>query len=121
MNKRVLLIDDDTQIRSMVRTALEHANYDVIEASNGLDGLKLAQENEFNCIITDLKMPQMDGLELISELNKLPNVKDCPVVAFSSVTQDYVKEEVAKKGATKLLIKGEATPTELVETISSLT
>ena len=120
--KIILVIDDDTQTRSMVHTALEHLGFQVVEASNGLDGLKLAQEHNFCCIITDLKMPQMDGLELIEQLQKIPTIQDstCHIIAYSNVFQDYVMQEVTKKGATRLLLKDETNPNQLAQIVDRL-
>lgn len=119
MNKSILLLDDSPSLRHMIKTALENAGYIVLEAINGLDGLTKAQETTFDCIVTDLKMPQMDGLAFIQELKKLPNVS-CPIVVFSSITQEYLIPEVLKAGATKILLKDESTPNQLVEVINAL-
>ena len=122
ISKSVLIIDDDTQIRSMLHAAFKQNGYKVMEANNGLEGLKLTQETNFCCIITDLKMPQMDGLELIEQLQKIPAIVDgkCHIIAYSNVTQDYVIQEVIKKGATKLLLKDETTPSQLVKIVNRL-
>ena len=120
--KTILIIDDDTQTRSMLHTAFKHEDYQVFEANNGLDGLKLVQEHNFCCIITDLKMPQMDGLELIEHLQKIPAIEDgnCHIIAYSNVSQDYVIQEVVKKGATRLLLKDETSPSQLVDIVNKL-
>ena len=119
MNKSILLLDDNPSLRHMIKIAMENAGYTVLEAVNGLDGLTKAQETVFDCIVTDLKMPQMDGLAFIQELKKLPNVS-CPIVVFSSITQEYLIQELLKAGATKILLKDESTPSELVEVINAL-
>ena len=117
--KRILIIEDDPNLRHMVRIALENAKFEVIEAESGLRGLSLAQEHSFDCIVTDLKMPQMDGLNFIKEFKKIPN-SSAPIIVFSSITQDYVIPEVLKAGATKLLLKDESSPKELVEAVHSV-
>ena len=120
--KSVLIIDDDTHIRSMLHTAFTQEGFQVMEANNGLEGLKLVQEHNFCCVITDLKMPQMDGLELIDNLKKIPTIQDghCHIIAYSNVAQDYVIKEVTKKGVTKFLLKDETTPSQLVNIVSKL-
>jgi two-component system chemotaxis response regulator CheY len=122
IKKSVLIIDDDTHIRSMLQTAFTQSGFQVIEANNGLEGLKLAQEHNFCCIITDLKMPQMDGLELIEQLQKIPTIEDknCHIIVYSNIAQDYVIQEVVKKGATRLLLKDETSPSQLVKIVSKL-
>lgn len=120
MPKTILVLDDSLPIRNMLRVSLEHNGFLVIEGGNGLEGLSKVQEHLFDCIVTDLKMPEMDGLEFIKEFRKLPNTDNCPIIVFSSITQDYLIPEVLKSGATKILIKDQATPNQLIETIKSL-
>lgn len=103
----------------MVRVALENAGHEVIEAESGLRGLTLVQEHTFDCIVTDLKMPQMDGLNFIKEFKKLPN-SGAPIIVFSSITQDYVIPEVLKAGAAKILLKDESSPSQLVEAVNAV-
>lgn len=66
----ILLIDDERSIRSLLRAVLEGESHHVVEAPNGRVGLKLYRERSFDLIITDLTMPEMDGLNLISELTR---------------------------------------------------
>jgi DNA-binding NtrC family response regulator len=68
--KRILIIDDDTQARSMLRQALERAGYTVMEASNGIDGIKRYREDPADLVITDILMPEKEGLEIIRELRQ---------------------------------------------------
>ncbi|HEX6532786.1 MAG TPA: response regulator [Nitrospira sp.] len=66
----ILIIDDEKAVRSLLRVVLESEDHHVLEASNGRLGLKLYREGSFDLIITDLIMPEMDGLTLISELTR---------------------------------------------------
>ena len=68
---RILVIDDDESIRFLLRTVLELQGYDVIEAENGAEGLLYYQADPADVVITDIQMPVMDGLELITELQSL--------------------------------------------------
>jgi len=73
---RILIIDDDPQILGMLRQTLEREGYEVIDASDGKEGLKLYQENPTDLIITDLIMPEKEGIETIMELRRdFPDVK----------------------------------------------
>jgi two-component system, chemotaxis family, chemotaxis protein CheY len=79
--KRILVIDDEDGIRRAVRTVLERAGYRVREARSGLDALRLWHEEASDLIITDIHMPEMNGLEVIRELNALsPHL---PIIAVS--------------------------------------
>jgi DNA-binding NtrC family response regulator len=78
---RILVIDDDESIRFLLRTVLEFQGYDVIEAENGYEGLLCYQAEPADLVITDMQMPVMDGLELITELRRtFPRAK---VIAIS--------------------------------------
>ncbi|NQV22401.1 MAG: response regulator [Rhodospirillales bacterium] len=78
---RVLVIDDEILVRSMVLDILDEAGFDVIEAANGREGLDLFAGNPTDVVITDILMPEMEGLETIAALRKLsPDVK---IIAIS--------------------------------------
>ena len=77
----ILVIDDEESIRTLLRVILEGAGYEVLEAANGRLGLEVYRERSADLIITDIAMPEMDGLELMAELNRShPQVK---VIAMS--------------------------------------
>lgn len=77
----ILIIDDEPQIRSMIRLLLERAGYSVMEAADGVEGIRLFRENPVNLIITDLIMPNKDGIGMIIELKK--EFPDAKIIAMS--------------------------------------
>ncbi|MBC8440073.1 MAG: response regulator [Deltaproteobacteria bacterium] len=78
---RILIIDDEVQILNMLRQMLEGEGYEVIDAPDGKEGLRLYRENPTNLIITDLIMPEKEGIETIVELRRdFPDVK---IIAIS--------------------------------------
>jgi YesN/AraC family two-component response regulator len=77
----ILIIDDEAQIRSMVRLILERAGYTVREAQDGSDGIRLFREDPAELIITDLIMPNKDGIGMIIELKK--DFPDLKIIAMS--------------------------------------
>ncbi len=78
---RILVIDDDEQVRDMLYESLTREGYDVLRASNGEEGLSLYREEPFDLIITDLIMPKKEGIETIIELRQdFPDVK---IIAIS--------------------------------------
>lgn len=79
--KRVLVIDDDEQLRALLSQILERAGYAVVEASDGGAGLKLFRAQPVDLVITDLIMPQMQGIETITELRR--DFPHLPLVAIS--------------------------------------
>lgn len=79
--ERILIIDDEPQIRSMIRLILEREGYEVMEASDGIDGIRVFREKPADLVITDLIMPNKDGIGMIIEIKKeFPTVK---IVAMS--------------------------------------
>lgn len=82
--KRILVIDDERQICEMLRKKLESVGYEVAEAPNGKVGLKLHKENLFDLIITDIFMPEKEGLETIRELKQ-----DYPQLKIIAITGGY--------------------------------
>jgi two-component system response regulator (stage 0 sporulation protein F) len=89
----ILVIDDQEPIRALLRAALEEDSHEVLEASNGLLGLERYRERAADLIITDIVMPEMDGLELMLELRRsFPHVK---VIAMSGGLEGYEGLNVA--------------------------
>lgn len=103
---RILIIDDETQIRSMLRLMLERVGYEVIEAADGMEGIRQYRDNPTDLIITDLIMPNKDGIGMMIELKKeFPRVK---IIAMSGggVNRPEGYLDGAKKlGATRTLTK----------------
>lgn len=82
---RVLIIDDEEQVRKLIREVLEEAGHEVVEARNGREGMKLYEANSTDVVITDLVMPEQEGLETITGLRRrFPAVK---IIAISGAQQ----------------------------------
>lgn len=90
----ILVIDDQKPVRSLLRLILEGAGHEILEASNGRHGLELYRERSADLIITDIFMPEMNGLEMLVELlRNFPKVK---VIAISGAPADEGVLSVAK-------------------------
>lgn len=116
----ILIIDDDIQFRTMLRKMIERNGYEVIEASGGKEGIKLYRKNPTDLIITDLIMPEKDGIETIQELKK--EFPDIRIIAISGGgrlgPQDYL--HLAKMfGVQRTLTKPIELPV-LLQTIEEL-
>jgi two-component system OmpR family response regulator len=81
MAKTILIVDDDAHIREVLRFALQKAGFDVEEASNGVQALDMAQHHHYDCMILDIAMPEMDGLELCKKLRKTSEI---PILFLSA-------------------------------------
>ena len=93
---RILVIDDEAAIRRILREILEHEKYNVDDASSAVDALPLVKENEYDAILCDIKMPQMDGIEFLEEARK---ISDAPIIMISGHGTIDTAVEAIKKGA----------------------
>jgi two-component system, chemotaxis family, chemotaxis protein CheY len=103
--KQVLTVDDSASVRQMVCFTLGNAGYGVVEAVNGLDGLRKAGEKKFELVITDLNMPEMDGIEMIAGLRRLPGYSYTPILMLTTESQPEKKDAGRKAGATGWIVK----------------
>jgi two-component system, chemotaxis family, chemotaxis protein CheY len=115
----VLTVDDSPSIRQMVKVTLEPAGHNVIEAGDGAQGLAKAQSSRPDLVITDLNMPNMNGLELIRALRKLPQLTGLPIVFLTTESNDAVKQEAKSAGATGWITKP-FKPEQLIAVVSKL-
>jgi len=103
--KRVLSVDDSSSIRQMVSFTLHGAGYEVAQAVDGRDGLAKAAAGQFNLIITDLNMPRMDGIQLITAIRNLPGYSFTPILMLTTESQTERKDAGRKAGATGWIVK----------------
>ncbi|MDP1616241.1 response regulator [Phenylobacterium sp.] len=105
MTASILTVDDSPSIRVAIKIALSNAGYTVTEAANGAEGIEKAQAATFDMIITDLNMPVMDGLTMIEEMRKLPDLMGVPIVFLTTESDASMKERAKAAGATGWLTK----------------
>lgn len=105
MTATVLAVDDSASIRQMVSMTLKQAGYNVVEASDGQDGLDKAKAKPVNLVLTDQNMPRMDGLSLVKALRGLPQYKTVPILMLTTESSDAMKAQGRAAGATGWLIK----------------
>ena len=103
--KRVLSVDDSSSIRQMVSFTLRGAGYEVAEAVDGRDGLAKAGSSRFDLIVTDLNMPNMDGIQLIAAVRKLQGYSFIPILMLTTESQAEKKDAGRKAGATGWIVK----------------
>lgn len=85
---RILIVDDEEKIREVIRQYAEYEGYEVEEAEDGLDAIKLCKNNDFDMIIMDVMMPKLDGYGAVKEIKK---IKDIPVLMLSARSDEYDK------------------------------
>jgi two-component system chemotaxis response regulator CheY len=103
---KLLIVDDSTMLRDMLNYALNEGGYtDVTEAVDGVDGLAKAKAADFDLIITDVNMPNMDGLTLIGELRKISQYSKKPILVLTTERSDEMKARGKAAGATGWIVK----------------
>ena len=105
MTANILTVDDSASIRLTTRIALTNAGYTVTEAVDGLDGIAKLKSGQFDLIITDLNMPNMDGLTMIRQLRQMPDHTGIPVIFLTTESDGEIKQQAKAAGATGWLTK----------------
>ncbi len=103
---RILIIDDDPQILDMLGQTLEREGHEVVDAPDGKEGLKLYRENPTDLIITDLIMPEKEGIETIMELRRdFPDVKIIAISGGGQIDAEQYLSMAQKLGAQRTFAK----------------
>lgn len=105
MSKTILAVDDSASIRQLVRLTLTDAGYQVIEAADGREALARAQGATVHAVVTDVNMPNMNGIQLAGELRKLPAFNGVPILCLTTESDEGVKQQARAAGATGWLTK----------------
>jgi len=99
---KILVADDESSIRRTIKDILEFEKYEVELASNGLEAYEIFEANDFDAVLLDIKMPEMDGIDA---LEKMMRIKDVPVIMISGHGTIETAVEAIKKGAYDFIVK----------------
>lgn len=116
----VLMVEDSEKIRKIARSKLEPAGLEVLEANDGMEALRMLGSEVPDVILLDLYMERMDGYKLLSYIKQIDNLKNIPVVVFSSKFSEEERDKLLKLGADEFLHKTKTKPSELIEVIKGL-
>ncbi len=105
MPKTILTVDDSLSIRQAVTLTLSAAGYSVLEASGGPAALDLCRSNTIHAVLTDLNMPEMDGVDLIGRLRALPNHTFTPIIMLTTESNPEHKARGKAAGATGWIVQ----------------
>lgn len=105
MGKKVLIIDDSASIRKSISYVLSQEGFEVAEAEDGKDGLAKAGKNNFELIVTDINMPNLDGIGFIQEVRKNQVYKFVPIIVLTTENQKSRMQEGKAAGATGWIVK----------------
>jgi two-component system chemotaxis response regulator CheY len=113
---RILAVDDSPSMREMVRIALDSAGFEVAQAVDGQQALELARQSSFDLVLSDVNMPEMNGIELIRALRAEAAYRHTPILMLTTEASPERKREGKEAGATGWIVKP-FDPAQLVATM----
>ena len=113
---KVLLIEDDEATADMYRLRLQRDGYVVVHARDGEEGLRLARDERPDLVYMDVRMPKMDGFEVLRRLRADPSTIAMPVIMLSQFSEPELRAQGLELGALDYLVKADTTPAQLSET-----
>ncbi len=119
MAKTIMIVDDSASLRQVVAIALKGAGYEVLEACDGKDALAKLSGQKINLIISDVNMPNMDGISFVKAAKQLPAYKFTPVIMLTTEAGNAMKAEGQAAGA-KAWITKPFNPPQLLDAVSKL-
>ncbi len=119
MSKTILIVDDSATIRQVINIALSGAGYTVIEACDGLDALSKMDGRKIHLIVSDVNMPNMDGISLVTEVKKLSAYRFTPIIMLTTESQDDMKAKGQAAGARAWVVKP-FQPQQMLAAVSKL-
>lgn len=115
----ILVVDDSASMKKMVTFTLQSAGHTIVEADNGAAALAIAQKQATDLVLTDVNMPQMNGIELCKKLRSLPNYKFTPVLMLTTESGMDQKSAGKEAGATGWIVKP-FNPDQFLKTVSKV-
>ena len=118
--KRVLVVDDSLTVRELERKLLDHYGYGVEVAVDGMDGWNAVRGGGFDLVVTDIDMPRMDGIELVTLIKRDPKLRSLPVMILSYKDRDEDRRRGLEAGADYYLTKGSFHDDTLLQAVVDL-
>jgi two-component system, chemotaxis family, chemotaxis protein CheY len=119
MSKTVMVVDDSASVRQVVGLALRGAGYAVIEGSDGQDALSKLKGQKVHLIISDVNMPNMDGITFVQEVKKMPAYRFTPIIMLTTESQEGKKLQGQAAGAKAWVVKP-FLPAQMLAAVSKL-
>jgi two-component system chemotaxis response regulator CheY len=119
MAKTIMIVDDSASMRQVVGIAIKGAGYDLIEAADGKDALSKLTGEKIHLIVSDINMPNMDGITFVKEVKQLANYKFTPIIMLTTEV-DEAKKQAAKDAGAKAWVNKPFQPTTLLAAIAKL-
>lgn len=102
---KILAVDDARTMRELVRSILEGEGHEVAVAEDGVQAIEYARENAVDLVLTDINMPNMNGISLVTKLRLLANYENTPIIMLTTESSDYKKTKARNMGADAWLQK----------------
>jgi len=118
--KKVIIIEDDRFLSSLIKARLEKDGYVVIQAFDGNEAVSLLKKEVPDLIILDLIMPKVTGFEVLEEVSMMPEVSKTPVVILSNLAQDSDIEKAKRLGAAEYFVKVRVSIDDLIKTVENI-
>lgn len=109
----ILLVEDNATYRKAVKLTMEVSGFAVLEAENGKQGLEQIKMQKPDVIVSDINMPEMDGITMVKEIKKQEELKAVPVIMLTNVQEEI--ENSVKIGADEAMLKSSLTPHQVVD------
>ncbi|KKS38568.1 MAG: Response regulator receiver protein [Parcubacteria group bacterium GW2011_GWA2_42_14] len=113
----IIVIEDDVFIKEIIITRLKKDGFNVLDAADGVSGLRLIESSSPDIVLLDLLIPILDGFELLARLNKSGLIKRIPVIVISNLAGEENIKRAKNLGAKEYIIKAQSTTTQIIERI----
>jgi len=121
MAKTILIIEDHPAIRSMLVAMFKNHQYTTDEAADGSIGLQKARQGGYDAVLLDLKLPQLDGFEILKQLRQIPpSTPNGPIIVFTSYDYEHAVKEALSLGAADFIVKDNLDRTNLIAKVEQV-
>jgi two-component system chemotaxis response regulator CheY len=103
--KTIMTVDDSASVRMMVNFTLSELGFEIVEAANGKDALRKMETQQVHMLITDVNMPELDGISLVRKIRENPSYRFIPIIILTTESQEEKKKEGKQAGATGWIVK----------------
>lgn len=114
---KIAIIEDEAAIRRMYALKLKFAGFEIIEATDGKEGLLVIEETRPDLVLLDLRMPHMSGDEMLRELRSSEWGENIPVIILTNISKDEAPRTIWHLGVSDFIIKANSTPQKVLERV----
>ncbi|MBP9738785.1 response regulator [Candidatus Saccharibacteria bacterium] len=120
IKQKIAIIEDEAAIRGMYSFKLKHSGFEVCEAGDGIEGLAMLKSELPDLILLDLRMPRMNGDEMLRELRSTDWGESIPVIILTNISRDEAPRTLWHLGVADFIVKSNSTPQKIVDRVESI-